>query len=452
MTGQWEQGLRNLAEGGEPWDVPARNELIVRLQQLAFVLDKVVSEPGLTGESGSAATKTFAAASKDIAAQIAYLQDDLQTALKDANAQRARARERLESLGSGRLTAGQEGAVRGAVAGTTLMLGPLSVVAGEGAVQLLNDFLGDQREKEAEQHYKEVSEAIAAVKIAVPPPLTGSDAVFAPDPVEPVGGTPIPVGGGPGGPGGGRGGGGPSLPGFETGAVIGEPGPNGLPPVIGSPPVIGGPPVFDPPHYPAPHPPGPPIDLGKIPPDYVPTPDGPIGGVGSLPGGGSSGGATLPGGGGGASGMGPGLGVGMAVGGGGAAALGRLGSSGGMPGGQGGGLSGGLLGRGGSAGAPAGGLGVRSGSGLAGGGVGGMGGAGAQAGARAGTPGTAGAAGQTGGRGGMGAGVGGGGMGGARGDRKESAGRGLGGPIAEHLDDDEEFGPRSENAGAGGRE
>ena len=61
MTGKWEQGLRNLAEGGEPWDLPARRELVVRLEQLAFVLEKVASEPGLTGESGSAASATFMA-------------------------------------------------------------------------------------------------------------------------------------------------------------------------------------------------------------------------------------------------------------------------------------------------------------------------------------------------------------------------------------------------------
>jgi hypothetical protein len=29
---------------------------------------------------------------------------------------------------------------------------------------------------------------------------------------------------------------------------------------------------------------------------------------------------------------------------------------------------------------------------------------------------------------------------------------GLGGPIAPKLEDDEEFGPRSENAGSGGRD
>lgn len=451
MTGQWEQGLRNLAEGGDPWDVPTRRELITRLEQLAFVLDKVVSEPGLTGESGTAATETFALLSKDIAKQITYLQDDLQTALKDANAQRAQARERLAGLGTGKLSSGQEAAVRGAVAGTTLMLGPISVVAGAGAVQALNGLLGDKREKEAEQHYKEISEAIAAVKIAQPPPLS-VDPTFDKDPVEPQGGTPIPVGGHGGGPGGGQGPGGgtgpggrgPSLPpGFGPGTVVPAPGPHDAPP------------VFDPPHYPVPHAPGPPIDLGNIPDDYVPTPDGPTGGVGSLPGGTTlPGGAGLPGGGGGASGMGPGLGVGVAGGVGGAAVLGRLGPAGGsgMPGGQAGGLSGGMLGRGGSAGAPTGGLGVRSGVGMGGGG---MGGAGTQAGARPGTSGSAGATsagGAAGGRGGIGGGMGGGMGGGGRGDRKESPGRGLGGPIAEHLEDDEEFGPRSENAGAGGRE
>jgi hypothetical protein len=38
------------------------------------------------------------------------------------------------------------------------------------------------------------------------------------------------------------------------------------------------------------------------------------------------------------------------------------------------------------------------------------------------------------------------------GGRSEQKGRGLGGPIAPKIEDDEEFGPRSENAGSGGRD
>jgi hypothetical protein len=50
------------------------------------------------------------------------------------------------------------------------------------------------------------------------------------------------------------------------------------------------------------------------------------------------------------------------------------------------------------------------------------------------------------------AGGGAGGAGGAGGGRSEKKGRGLGGPIAPKLEDDAEFGPRSEGAGAGGRD
>jgi hypothetical protein len=48
-------------------------------------------------------------------------------------------------------------------------------------------------------------------------------------------------------------------------------------------------------------------------------------------------------------------------------------------------------------------------------------------------------------------GAGGAGQGAGR-DRDRQEGRGLGGPIAPHLEDDEERGPRSESAGAGGRD
>ena len=63
MTGTWENKLRALAEGGQPWDLPARRELIARLEQLKYVLEQVASEPGLTGASGTAATASFSEAS-----------------------------------------------------------------------------------------------------------------------------------------------------------------------------------------------------------------------------------------------------------------------------------------------------------------------------------------------------------------------------------------------------
>ena len=49
----------------------------------------------------------------------------------------------------------------------------------------------------------------------------------------------------------------------------------------------------------------------------------------------------------------------------------------------------------------------------------------------------------------LGRGAGAGAGGGGRSDKK---GRGLGGPIAPSIEDDAEFGPRSEGAGAGGRD
>lgn len=447
MTGEWESKLRNLAEGGQPWDVPARQDLIQRLETLHTVLDSVASDPGVYGVSGDAASNRFAAAATGVADQVDYLRLDLVSGLRDANAQRADAAERLAKLGNGELTPGQAAVVRGAAMGTTLMFGPFSVLAGEGAVQAFNAFLGDQREQQAEQEYLAVQSQLDQVSIPKPPPLA-FDPTSEEDP-EPVPPTPR--------PGGGDFGGGPTVgiaraPQFHLEQV-----PDPERPERPERPDFEIP-DGDPrdPDYP-----GPVIDLEEIPDDYVPTPDGPTGGIGTLPGTypGGPGGTTLPGGGSSGGLGGTGVGLGLAAGAGGAAALGRLG----------GGSALGGLGRGGVPAAGGGALGVRGGAagiggtagggaaGAAGGARGGAAGAGMRGAGGMGGGGMGGGAGATGanarGAGGRGAGMmGGGGAPGGRGDRRTQQGQGLGGPIAERMEDDEDFGPRSESAGAGGRD
>ncbi|PNW09980.1 hypothetical protein C1632_06220 [Microbacterium testaceum] len=466
MTGTWEQRLTNFAEGGQPWDVPTRGSLVNGLNALREVLNRVASDPGITGEAGSAAQARFSAAARQIAQQVTYVEDELAQRLDQANDVRSRARDALDTLPSGSLSGGQEAAVRGAATGATLMLGPISFLAGEGAVGLINGYLSDQREAAARSAMEGFSDEMDAVQVSDPPPLNFTFSET--DTVEPTGGG---TGGGGGG-GGGRSGGRSfeQYPDWDTSPVAtpgGNDGGNSQPEYNAMPqPGVIGPRPDGPIHGNTPI-----IDLDTIKPE--PTPDGSIIGTPNLPGviPSAPGGGSLGGSGGAGAGIGSGLGAGLIAGGGGAAALGSIARGAGAPGGSlfsgaGGtaasgaaGRSGGLLGKTAAAGS---GLGTR--------GVGGMGGAaggGAPAastakgaGMRAGGAGGGGAAGggaAGGGARGAGSGAGSrgvGGMGGpgSRSDRRDEASRGLGGPIAPRMEDDEEIGPRSENAQAGGRD
>ncbi|MFG6503478.1 hypothetical protein [Microbacterium sp. P05] len=449
MTGPWEQSLINFAES-EEWELTSEEQLITKLARLRFVMDKVAGEPGLTGESGMTATETFSEASGRITDIIIYLEEQLSHHVASANAERSRAQGALAQLSGGSLTPEQEAMVRGAAVGATIVFGPLSILAGEGAVGALNAHLGAQREADARDTVELISTNLNATPVPTPPRF--------PKPGETPGPEDNLFDSEPGFEGGS--GGGTNRPGFQdypnfdvrpTGpsdsGVLITPNPTDSTPTGPLPP----------------GPRGPIVDIGHFPPGpetVTPTPDGPIdGGYSTLPGtvngpsSGIGGGSAIGGG----SSAGGGLGVGLAAGAGGAAALARAGKlgAGGIGGsklaggaggklgggtvgaGRGAGLSGGLLGK--SAG-PAGGAGTAA-AGTRGGMMGGGGGSGAPA---------AGGGGRGGGKaGGLG---GAGGAGGRSRDDKKNQGRGLGGPIAPHLDDDEDFGPRSENAGAGGRE
>jgi len=470
VTGTWEQRLTNFAEGGQPWDVPTRGSLVSGLNALRDVLNRVASDPGITGEAGSAAQARFSGAASQIAQQVAYIEDELAQRLDQANDVRSRARDALAALPSGSLSGGQEAAVRGAATGATLMLGPISFLAGEGAVGLINGYLSDQREAAARSAMEGFSDEMDAVHVSDPPPLNFTFSET--DPVKPPEGGSGGGGDGGGGRSGGRsfeqypdwnvqpgnptpGGGldgGDSQPDYHTLPLPTDIGPRPDGPIHGNVPII---------------------DLDNIKPE--PTPDGSIIGTPTLPGAVPSapGGGLLGGSGGAGAGIGSGLGAGLIAGGGGAAALGSIARGAGAPGGSlfsgaGGtaasgaaGRSGGLLGKAAASGSGLGARGVGGMGGAAGGGAPGAStakGAGMRAGGLGGGSvggGAAGGGAAGGGARGAGAGSRGvGGMGGpgSRSDRRDEASRGLGGPIAPRMEDDEEIGPRSENAQAGGRD
>ncbi|WP_295843982.1 hypothetical protein [uncultured Microbacterium sp.] len=451
MTGPYEQGLINIAEGGVPFDLPIVSDLVSKLVDLRDVVDAAAQQPGIEGQSADTATAKFHAARTTIGEQIAYLEGALQSSLKSANGVRDDAREKLASLPAGQLTPGQESAVRAAAAGTTLILGPIALLAGEGALQVFNGQLSQQREAQAKQYFESVSGSLQGMNPPPPPIATFQDKAD-PTAFDKNDTTSRQTGGGESSSGGSR----PSAAGGST---------NDSPTFV--------PRGYDPadpvqitptPEHLVPRPDtprGPGIDLGQVPSHYTPpTPDGSISGIGTLPGhvsGPGLIGGPFPGGiSGGGAGLGSGLSAGLIAGGGGAAALSRLSSGAGSSTAAAGRTisgSGGLLGKSGAPVTGAG-LGGRSGTGsLVGGATGGTGtpGTGANA-AAAGSRGATTPTGTGGAGGGTACSRGAGGMGaGSRSDRRDER-RGLGGPIAPRLEDDEETGPRSENAAAGSRD
>ncbi|WP_144783060.1 hypothetical protein [Microbacterium sp. BH-3-3-3] len=468
MTGPWEESLRELAEPTVPWGLPSYEELNSALATLKQVVSRVANEPGIAGLAGDAAVSKFQYAAGEIQQQIDYLSGPLKEQIDEANRIREQAREALAALPAGSLSGQQEGLVRGAAIGTTILLGPISFLAGEGAVSLANSWMSQQREAAAENALTTASDKLDQVEIASPPKFDAPSFEEPKPPKEEV------KGGGEGGSTGGGGGrsGGRSVeqyPQWNPNPTVTNPGGNDS----GEPrpeyhtlplPTEIGPRPRGPIHSDLPI-----VDLDNIKPE--PTPDGSIIGTPTLPGAipSAPGGGLLGGSGGAGAGIGSGLGAGLIAGGGGAAALGSIARGSGAPGGSlfsgaGGtatsgaaGRSGGLLGKTAAAGSGLGARGVGGMGGAAGGGAPAQStakGAGMRAGG-VGGGGSAGGAATGGGARGAGAGSRGvGGMGGpgSRSDRRDEASRGLGGPIAPRMEDDEEIGPRSENAQAGGRD
>lgn len=440
--GPWETRLHKLASAQADVSLPNAGRLISKLDALNRITTTAKDDVGLDGQTGEAATSALgsvASKADAIAQQVTTIQNKVDSA---NTSRRNLANDELDKLDKdapGALSGTQADILQAAVTGATFFLGPLSIVAGPGAVAAVNNFLAANRESTARASVQKISDAMDAYDVSVEPAKSGtgdSSGGRYPD-SGPSGTTPgTTSGGGPRGgglPGGSFGtypnahveplgqidtGGYVSLPGGHTGGGHTGSSGTGVTPGTG-------------------------ID-GSI------TPDGPIDGGTTTPGWGSGGGLGSGGSGVGGLGSTPGL----AAGAGGAIALGGaklIAAKGGSMLGSGLNAKVGSLG----AGAKVGGLNAaaesaaaRSGS-LAGAGRAGSGGLlGSGSGA-----GAAGAAGEgaaaRGGAGGAGMMGGAGGVGG-RSDEKRQ-GRGLGGPIAPKIDEDQERGPRSAAAGPGGR-
>ncbi|QCQ17800.1 hypothetical protein [Microbacterium sp. RG1] len=447
---EWEQRLRNLAEG-PAWQMPNLSAVGPALSSLTTLMNRVASETGFTGETEREAVDQMQKAKADIEDLRRYVEQDLPTAINAANTRREDAQRHLEALDSGSLSADAQQTIRNAAAGATIVFPGFSVIAGEGAIAAANWFLGSQREAQAKSAVEAVSNALDQDSAAFPdlPPMENVYGSIPNIPDE-LRDTNIDTGG-------------PSTPSAQKYPDYNVP--TGVPPGQGGvimPDPDGGGPRFvpnDPDGGGSGGPQGtarPPIYNALPAPGVIVHPDGPVGnGIGTYPGGGQT--PLLPGGPGGSGGLGSGglgsggMSSGFVAGAGGAAALGGLGkaaAAGGLGGLRGaGGLGGAGLAARGGAGGLGGGLTANAGGGAGGGllGKGGAGGAGVGAGAAGeAAGGSRGATGMMGG-GGAGAGAGGGG-------RSDKKGRGLGGPIAPSIEDDAEFGPRSEGAGAGGRD
>ncbi|WP_181408290.1 hypothetical protein [Schumannella sp. 10F1B-5-1] len=459
MTGPYEQKLTSLAAASGDWDVPSAEPLRAQLETLGLLLKAAQEQHGLTGASGDAATLSlFETYEKAVA--LTQSIDVVSTTVAQANAVRRDAGVELENLPDGQLGPTAEAAVRGVATGVTILLGPISVVAGEGAVDAVNGWLSDRRERAAQDAVSRMTGSFPELPTIPDPESTagsGESGVSATVPREPGSAT---SGGATTGGVTAAGAGaktplGTATPGATAGAATSSTGSTTAPTAPGS--------IID---HTAETGDGS-WGSGSTLPGV--TADGAVGGGSTTLGGGlglggsgAVGGSTSLGGlGGGSLGssvLGAGLGAAAALGAGRIAALGGLGGGAGAGAGLAGGRPG-ISALGGAGGR--GGLGAGGGAGAtADAGRGGLlGGSTAGAGARAGTAGAvggaAGAAAAEGsaGRGaannmmgGAGAGAGAGG-----GSSSRKGGRGMGGPLAPKLDDEGDGTARSAAASAGGR-
>ncbi|QAY59234.1 hypothetical protein ET475_03985 [Microbacterium protaetiae] len=475
MTGKWEQRLRDIAVGGRDWKLPAAGQLTQTLTDLRSVLKKAAADPGVSGKTGLAASESLEDAAKR-ADSIVETTTALQKAVDKANGVRTQAGTDLSQLPSGTMSAALEAKVRAAKPGDVIDTGYACVLVNENTLANMQNYYAATRETAAKAAVQRATQDYD--DIAVPKEL-----LPATHGVDEHGYTPT-GSGGSGGTSGGVPSGGFSTPGGSfTKYADWDDDP------LGNATSSAG--IFVPDDRPRPGDPG---FSGYLPggDDDVTvapwtggalTPDGPVsdgttdfgssGTSGGLLGNGSRGGGSFGSGslgagsyGSGSFGGGAGSGA-LIAGAGGATALtagsrmaggtaGMFGAGAGAGAGTGAGAGAGM-GRAAGAVAPggtapagaAGGLGGARGGGVAGSARSG----GLLGGTRPTSAASAGAGAAAGGRGGssmVGAGGGAGGRGAASNDSRRRA-RGLGGPIAESIEEDEEFGPRSAAAGSGGR-
>jgi hypothetical protein len=415
-----EQKLHDL-DAAAQWNLTGANEFRFSLQTVSSLFKSLAEDSGLKGETGDAAANAFSTMA-DSMMKVHDWVGDIQDNVQLANDAKNTAQSKIDALPSAEVDGGTATAI---TAGSTMLGGLAGLAASHYGLAWYEGELAKKREEEAGTAKDDLAETLRQRAAALETIADTAPAVPVmtqnPEPPQEPGYPRVPSG-----PTGGNQGG------SNTSGVWQAP--------TGT--LIEGPTITDwPPRQP---PKTGPIDVIVDPPTPVdPEPpviiDGNVTGTTQVPG-------TFPGTTGGTNGGNGGL-TGGIIGAGGAAALaagGRL-SSGGL-----GGLGLGGIGGGGGSVAGAGARGAGVGAAGRGAGRGLLGGMSAEDAAARSTAGAAGRGG-AGGPGGMmgGGGAGGAGAGGSSDKRKR---RGLGGPLAPRLEEDEELGPLSNGAAAGGRD
>ena len=160
----WESELRRLASGEADITLPNAREIAAALNEINTALGGATND-GLQGTAAEAAVTAFGEDARD----ALILKDDvtrIMTAVDGANAQRqATAQRYVDDLDSGfpdKLEWWQEGLLRAATIGSTWTLGPFSFVVSEGVVGTVNDLLASQRSARAREGVQAVSAAMDA--------------------------------------------------------------------------------------------------------------------------------------------------------------------------------------------------------------------------------------------------------------------------------------------------
>ncbi|NTW39600.1 MAG: hypothetical protein HGA44_06865 [Cellulomonadaceae bacterium] len=454
MTSEAEKQLEHLATSGQDWSLPGVSALRSGFTVLDKALEALAADPSMAGSTATAADASLAVLRSDLTRSVGLL-ETMQTRLDEANAARESAKAALDRLPSGGLPSWFSTAVRAAEAGTVMQTGGVSVVVGETSLSAVDGYLSYRRAHAAASELAPIASSITQAGEEVKSTADLLLDVYGQDGGTGGGTTLPPIGGGGGGIGAGRGGVG-SIAGYVSGTPVGTVG--GIPTPT-SPIPTSSTPVDLTPVTSTPVGPGPvtstPVDPPMTYDDWLATQgpgsdlhvDSGMGGATSGAGGVGSGGYGSGGSGAGHLSLGTSgsTGSGWAGGVSSAAALAAGSRLTGVSGGGAAGAFGAGSGWSTASGAGQAGSAAMSGRGLAGGQAASAGSAGSAtsaAGESAAAGGTRGGSGST----GM---MGGGGGSGSRDDKRSR--RGLGGPIALQLDDEDEAGPLSEGAGPGSR-
>jgi len=468
VTGIWEDRLNNIAYG-LTFGMPDAATVIEKMEDLKKVLLKAANEPGASGRTGDAAAENLRAAATRAQA-IADTTKAVKAKVDEAAEVQFAAQTAWQDLPEGELSQSTIDRINSTADGDGVNVDEVGMCLVKNANTLSNvkAAVAAKRESAAKTAVEKASDDLD--KIEFPPEVTdhdgkrpgggdGSDGSSGSYPSSSGSSQPRSFSYYPDASGSSGGGGSSTVSRADGSSIDWGPGSYPLDTGTGSTPSVGG----------SSHPGGGSSAPGDGSGGGL-TPNG-QGGGGTTWTGGSSGAATGLGIGGSAgSGLLGNIGTGGAVAGAGGAALfggarlaGGFGATGGAA------ATGGVSGSGASAGGS---LGVRGAAGVGGasgsgtavgpGGVGGLGRGGAAGtagrtggllgGTRAGSGAGAASSSAGAGAGGRSGAVGAGGRPGAAGrERDKEQGRGLGGPIAPHLEDEEQRGPRSASAGAGGR-